>query len=437
MIIKNAIRVVLSASLLFGVAGGVGGCASDGPKAKVSDSKSYVFWPAAPDEPRIQYLGSFNSSEDVTPDRATNFEKLVFGKDAVREAYVNKPYGVAIRGGCIYICDIRAKALIIMDLAKKQTRLVGVTGSTRLERPVAVAVGEDGQLYVADGIHGAILVFDAGERYTRSIVIPKLKPSGVAIRGNRLYVSDIGRQNVLMLDAKTGATLGEIGSVGDENGQFRLPVGVSLDREGNLFVSDMMRCRVQKFTADGTYLGGVGQLGDSAGSFARPKHLAVDSEGIVYVIDSGFQNVQMFNDDFQLLMHFGAAGDFPGAMNLPVGIAVADGGAEFFKDLIHPGFACKRLIVVANQFGDGKVSVYGLGDRREGYSLADMRSSAMNVESGVAPPSAESLKFQNIGGVEPLPDGTVPLEKPAEIPAGKPAEKAAAGASEPSKSPQR
>jgi hypothetical protein len=66
-----------------------------------------------------------------------------------------------------------------------------------------------------------------------------------------------------------------------------------------------------------------------------------------------------------------------------------------------------------------------------------MRSSAMNVESGVAPPSAESLKFQNIGGVEPLPDGTVPLEKPAEIPAGKPAEKAAAGASEPSKSPQR
>ena len=35
------------------------------------------------------------------------------------------------------------------------------------------------------------------------------------------------------------------GSVGDEDGQFRVPLCVETDRDGNVFVSDMMRCRIQ------------------------------------------------------------------------------------------------------------------------------------------------------------------------------------------------
>ncbi|MEK6704030.1 MAG: hypothetical protein AABZ53_17370 [Planctomycetota bacterium] len=193
--------------------------------------------------------------------------------------------------------------------------------------------------------------------------------------------------------------------MGDEDGQFRLPIGVSTDKAGNVYVADMMRCKVQKFSPEGTFLAAVGEQGDHAGGFARPKHLAVDSEGVIYVVDSGFQNVQMFNAGFQLLMHFGAFGEFPGAMNLPVGIAVTDTGLEHFQDRLYPGFAAKRLIVVANQFGDQKISVYALGERRSNYSLADFAASAAAIETGVGIPSAEALKFQNIGGVEPGQEG--------------------------------
>lgn len=409
---------------------GLAGCASNknAEPAKAKANGSYAFWPAPPDEPRIQFLVGLDSSEDVSPTKSSQFEKIVFGADAVRPAFVNKPYGVAIRSGKIYVCDIRAKAIVVLDLAKKQTRLVGITGANRVERPIAIAVADDGMLYVADAVQQAIMVFDANERFTAAFSIPKLKPGAVAVGGNRLYVSDLGRQQVLMIDRRTGKEVGAIGSVGDGDGQFRLPIGVSVDKSGNVYVADMMRCRVQKFSPEGSYISGFGELGDHAGGFARPKHLAVDSEGIAYVVDSAFQNVQMFNDQNQLLMHFGSAGNYVGAMGLPVGIAVTDDSIEYFKERIHPGFEATRLIVVANQFGNGKVGIYALGHRRSNYALSDLRANGVNVATGVAEPSAEQLKFQNIGGTEPTPEGDAQPqnleepEKPTTPPAAKPTE---------------
>ncbi|MBL8761546.1 MAG: hypothetical protein JNL50_09615 [Phycisphaerae bacterium] len=393
---------------------GCGSGASTARKEAPSDAK-YAFWPTAPDEPRIQFIGAYNSSEDVSRVEASGLEKAVFGADAAQVAFVNKPYGVAMRDGKIYISDIRGKSVVVMDLVKQQTRLIGTTGASKLERPVAVAVADDGQLYVADGVHTAIMVYDARERFSHAIKIEKLRPSSMAIHADRLYIADLKRQQVLILDRKTGKELGVIGSVGDEPGQFRLPVGVAVDKSGNVYVSDMMRCVVQKFDPDGKLLGAFGRQGDHAGAFARPKHLTVDSDGIIYVVDAAFQNVQMFNDKFELLMHFGASGSFPGSMSLPVGVATTDSGLEYFKDKVYPGFEPKRLVIVANQFGPGKVSVYALGERRSGTSLAELQSSSVKIELGVSTtPSAEALKFQNVGGVEPLPEGAIqdtPLEE--------------------------
>src|SRR5262249_49603141 len=153
--------------------------------------------------------------------------------------------------------------------------------------------------------------------------------------------ADRAGQRVEVFDRRDGQRLGSIGSVGDEDGQFRLPLGVSTDKDGNVYVADLMRCRVQKFGPDGKFISAMGQLGDYAGSFARPKYLAVDSEGILYIVDAAFQNVQMFDDQYRLLMHFGSAGTFPGALNLPAGIALSD-DVSLFADRLHPGFQARR-----------------------------------------------------------------------------------------------
>jgi DNA-binding beta-propeller fold protein YncE len=399
------------------------GCSST-PKAepKAAVTGSYAFWPVFPDEPRVQFINAYDGSEDVASTKTSGLERIVFGEEAARAASINKPYGLAMRDGKIYVCDIRGKSLMVLDLAKKQTRLVGTAGANRLEHPVAVAVADDGGIYVADNERNAVVVFDKQERYQRVIGYQGWKPANLAIHADRLYVCDMQTQLVVIFNRLTGEKLGTIGTVGDEDGQFRLPLGIATDRKGSIYVADMMRCRIQKFAPDGTLEGAFGSLGDYAGTFARPKHIAVDNDGIIYVVDASFQNVQLFDDQFRLLMAFGASGEHPGAMELPVGVAVDDGSLALLADRLHPGFEGRRLIAVTNQFGAHKVSVYALGEKRAGYSAADLAKASVKVSTGTGVPSAERLRLQEIGQSTPEnPDdsGQTP-ETPPEAPATPP-----------------
>ena len=395
---------------------GCGSGPSSDKQPAATATGQYAFWPLFPDEPRIQFIQSFGSSADLSPRKSSGLDELVFGKDSTSEAMIQKPYGVAMRDGKIYVCDIRAGCLTVLDLKKKETRLLGVTGVNRLEHPVAVAVAPDGEIYVADNERGAILVYDASERYSRTLGFPKFKPSALAVSEDRVYACDMTAQVVQVLDRKDGRKVLTIGTVGDGDGQFRVPLGVSLDPQGNVVVVDMMRCRVQKFSPDGTYISGMGKLGDHAGSFARPKHLAIDKDGIKYIVDAAFQNVQMFDDKDNLLMAFGSMGTFPGAMDLPAGICVAEGDIAGFSQLVHPGFDAVRYVVVTNQFGNNKVSLYAMGRVKEGWTAQQLAAVAAPVTAGVGV-KEESVKFQELGDMgdpNAEPAGEAPAEPGAE-----------------------
>lgn len=370
---------------------GPGGCAAEPGGPAVSGS--YSFWPVPPAEPRVQFLRSFNSSEDVQAGRAGALSRLVFGDDSETASAIRKPYGVEMRGGRIYVCDTRGQSLVVLDLEKREMRLVGVSGLNRLSNPVDVAVADDGEIYVADNQRGSVMVFDARERFARAIGGEGFRPVGVAVHGERLYVCNLSSQVVEVFDRRSGQRVATIGEVGDEDGQFRVPLGIDTDAAGNVYVVDMMRCRLQKFSADGELIGAAGALGDVAGSFSRPKQVAVDRDGIVYVVDAAFQNVQMFDEEFRLLMSFGAAGGFPGAMNLPAGICVADDGLGYLAGLAHPGFEPRRVILVTNQFGPSKVSAYALGMRRGEWSVSQLSASATDVATG-AGTNPESQRLQ-------------------------------------------
>lgn len=390
------------------------GCDS-APRAVVQEGTpgNYAFWPTFPDDPHIQFVLSLSTSDDVSRQEASGLEKMVFGKEVEKAAAINKPYGVAMRNGKIYVADIRNSCVVVLDLRKKQTRLVGVSGTNQLKKPVAVAVADDSTLYVADIDRGAILVFDADERYSRAYGHPKFKPSALAVHGDRLYATDMVGQRVDVFDRNDGSLLGTIGTVGDEDGQFRLPLGIATDKQGNVYVTDMLRCRLQKFSPEGRFIGAVGAMGKVAGTFARPKHVAVDGDGVVYVVDAAFQNVQMFDEKFELLMHFGAAGDYPGSMDLPAGICVSEDSLDLFTDRVHPGFKPRRVIAVTNQFGENRVSLYVEGVLREGYTAQDLAKAAAPVMAGVSTSTTDEIKFSAPGTDEPeAPSPGAPPDPP-------------------------
>lgn len=380
------------------VALNAGGCGSTAKVEEPKVDRAYAFWPQPPIEPRVQFVRAFAYSTDLAPEKQSGFDKLVFGSEAERALEINKPYGVDMRDGKIYVCDIRNLCVTILDLPKKQTRIVGVSGLNRFQNPVDLDVADDGMLYVADKLRG-IMVFDQAERYVNVFGHEKFQPIGIAVFGDRLYVCNMASQNVEILDRRTGHLLGSIGTVGDSDGQFRLPLGIDVDREGNLHVVDVMRCRLQKFSPEGKLLAAVGEATDSAGNFVRPKHVAIDDDGQVFVVDAAFQNVQVFDKEYRLLTSFGSAGSHPGSMSLPAGICIVDNRLNLFADEIHPFFNATRLILVTNQFGPQKISVYALGQLREGRTPQDLAAATAAIDKG------ESTTGQGhpLSGLDALP----------------------------------
>ncbi len=354
----------LAAACLLALLGALSGCARLQP---AEAPRTYSFWPPAPNPPRIQFLVSFDSSVGIERTKST-VQQLAFGREQRPGLVINKPYGVAVWNGSVYACDTRGSAVVVIDLQKHETRVMGTSGANRLIKPTAITVAPDGTKYVAETTRGSIAVYAADDRQTGILGHAGLKPANLAVHGQELYVADLATHSIEVLDRQTGKTLRTIGAVGHEPGQLFGPVGLATDVQGNIYVTDM-DCRLQKFDPIGKLLWGTGTVGRTPGTFTRPKQVAVDSQGYIYVVDAAFQNVQMFDAEGRLLMDFGGAGDFPGSMELPVGICVYEGDLGPFRKYLHPAFAADRLIVVTSQLGPNKVAVYALGQQREGMSV--------------------------------------------------------------------
>ena len=135
------------------------------------------------------------------------------------------------------------------------------------------------------------------------------------------------------------------------------------DAAGCLYVSDTGAFCVKKYDADGRFLRAFGSHGDSPGQFARPRGVAVDRAGRVFVVDAAMQVVQIFDPEGRLLLFFGAPDESAAALNLPAKVLVDYDHTDLYRRYAAPGFELEFLVLVTNQYGDRKVSVYGFGHR--------------------------------------------------------------------------
>ncbi len=359
----------------------IGGCASTSDRPSDSEFLEYSFWPQFPAEPRVQFLTSYRYSSDIESKKST-LKDLIYGEDSGVLA-INKPYGIEMFNGKIYVCDIRNPGVVVLDLVKQQTRVMTTRGLGGMAQPTDIAIAPDGMKYVADAVRGVVFAFDQNERHVRSFGHKGFKPVGIAVYQDNIYVCDFATQSVLVMDRSDGHIVRTIGEPGPDDGQFIRPLGIDVDDDGYVYVSDVIKCRLQRFAPNGELIHAVGQISDTAGSFVRPKHLAVDADKIVYIADAAFDNVQMFNEQGQVLMFFGSGGTHLGAMNLPAGITTSNDNIELFRKYIHPDFDVQKIVLVTNQFGPYKIGVYGVGQLREGKTVDDIASVISDISSGV------------------------------------------------------
>lgn len=126
-------------------------------------------------------------------------------------------------------------------------------------------------------------------------------PRGITVaRDGKIYVSDDGNNSIRKVTAEGEVTTlagnGIIGFV-DGNGataKFFGVSGITTDAAGNIYVADVGNNSIRKITASGevTTLAGAGRFGFKDGNatdseFAGPNGVAVDANNNVYVADTG------------------------------------------------------------------------------------------------------------------------------------------------------
>jgi DNA-binding beta-propeller fold protein YncE len=190
----------------------------------------------------------------------------------------------------------------------------GPAASSRFSDPFGVAIDAHGTVVVADGgdsnrlrridPQGGVSTFAGGREGFldgAGAAAAFHTPSALAFdRAGNLYVADTGNHAIRKVTPDGSVTtLAGDGQPGDADGQgraarFHAPVGIAVDRRGNVFVADTYNDRIRRIAPDGsvTTVAGSGQPGDADGpalaaAFDTPSAIAVDKDGTLFVADTG------------------------------------------------------------------------------------------------------------------------------------------------------
>lgn len=141
----------------------------------------------------------------------------------------------------------------------------------------------------------------------------------------------ISVSTILKLDGETGKILDSWGA-----NQFIMPHGLTIDKEDNVWVTDVGLHQIFKFTNDGQLLMTLGVArspGNDSLHFDRPTDVAISNDGSFYVSD-GYGNSRFikFSASGEYLFQWGTFGDQPGEFNIPHAITNDTIGNLFVAD---------------------------------------------------------------------------------------------------------
>ena len=183
----------------------------------------------------------------------------------------------------------------------------------------AVEPAPDGSIYVihrcfanscAGRSEAPILKFDANGKLLASFGAGIFVfPHGATVdREGNLWVTDARGENgkghqvfKFSPDGKVLMTLGKAGVSGGGPDLFDQPTDVVLSPAGDIFVSDSHRNgksnRVVRFTRDGKFVREWGRKGSGRGEFSEPHTIAMDSRGRLLVGDRENNRIQIFDQN--------------------------------------------------------------------------------------------------------------------------------------------
>lgn len=222
-------------------------------------------------------------------------------------------------------CDEQDEGAVVVQAVFGETGM----GEGEFSYPRAIARSPDGLIYVADKT-GRIQRFSADGTWQLQWQMPDYKegkPTGMTVaRDGRLFVADTHYYRVMVFD-RDGREVGRFGRRGSGDGEFELPTDVAVDANGFIYVSEYGgNDRISKFTPDWKYVTSFGGPHSGSAALSRPSGLVFDERGDLWVADACNHRVCRFDRSGRLLATIGGPGKGPGELRYPYDIDLLDDG---------------------------------------------------------------------------------------------------------------
>jgi tripartite motif-containing protein 71 len=241
------------------------------------------------------------------------------------------------------------------------------TGNGEFNIPGGVSVDLAGHVFVADILNDRIQKFDNNGAFMKSWSTVGVQngwgPEDISVHlsSGNVFVADTENERVAKY-TNNGAFLNAGGQFGSLPAKFNLPIGITVDPEGNMFISDDDNYRIQWFKISSHCRVGQIQLwsgvcfvttwgsqGVGNGQFSRPHGIAWDHAGHVFVADEGNNRIEKFllsnscpkgvkqiTAGVCFVTTWGTKGAGNGQFNHPIGVAVDENtGNVFVADILN------------------------------------------------------------------------------------------------------
>ncbi|XP_019613933.1 PREDICTED: tripartite motif-containing protein 3-like [Branchiostoma belcheri] len=245
------------------------------------------------------------------------FQKVTIGGKGQEEGLFNHPVGATVSDeGEIFVADYGNQRIQVFNLQGEYVSQFPtmVPGGERMY-PHDVAMDGEGNLWVVGCTNSA----GFGLQCTKQgRVLTKIDLQYTEWRRRTAVAVDTRRNHVLVtqtLGAK-GNLHGEVlvfkangthlRTVGWQEG-MKVPCYITVDGEGNIFVSDWGNCSVYVYNRDGQFLFKFGEPGNDLDQLWLPRGICTDREGNIIVADSGNRLVKIFDKDGTFLTHTAAS----------------------------------------------------------------------------------------------------------------------------------
>ncbi len=135
-----------------------------------------------------------------------------------------------------------------------------------------------------------------------------IMPHGLTVdKQNNIWLTDVGLHQVFKFsrDGKLLMRLGVAKVPGNDSLHFNLPTDVAVADDGSFYVSDGYgNSRVVKFSSTGKYIKAWGAYGTKPGEFIIPHGIALGKNNTVYVADRQNNRVQSFDSSGKFLQEY-------------------------------------------------------------------------------------------------------------------------------------